>query len=193
MQAAGGIEPSRIRRVDERRDHRSAGRRRQPAEGRRPGAIERNAAPASLMGDLAGREHDQRPASAQPDVCSPQAGEAPGRGLRPLERINEEAARTELGNAGQQVIGEQANIGAHAPEHVHQYQTVERAGRMVRGDDQGTASGYLSARGIDHGLDRQLRQHPTGERFIWIRLERRIDCLQCIEAGQPGEEGPRDV
>ena len=93
------------------------------------------------MGHLSRWKDDQRSASFQPHVRRPQPGAAASVCGSAAERIDEEAELVQLWNAGKQPVGQQPDVGSHAPENRGQRQTVNRSVRVIRRYHERTVRG----------------------------------------------------
>ena len=93
---------------------------------------------APSMRDFASREHDQRAAATQPEMRGAKARATARLGTRSVERVYEQAAVAQLGDPGEQLVGQHADVRPDTPQRRHQDQTVDDAVRMIGRDDHRT-------------------------------------------------------
>ncbi len=113
---------------------------------------------------------------AQPRTASFRSG-------RPTERIDEEAAVVQLRNAREQMIRDQPDIASRPVHRRQQRESIERAMRVIRDDDERACSRQVveTAR---FDADAKNLQRTIFEPGAWQPIRRFVVAGQPCEAGQ---------
>jgi hypothetical protein len=99
VQISRRVEQSRVRAIDECRQHVCACGHDQASNRRSPRRVDTRAGWSMAVGDLAGREDHKRSAIPQPEMCRAQAGPAASAGRRSAERIHKETQLRQVWDA----------------------------------------------------------------------------------------------
>jgi hypothetical protein len=112
-------------------------------------------------------------------------------GTGPFEGVHEETEFAQLGNLRQQVIREETHILPRSPDQVEQQQTIERAVRMVGGDDERSVS--RNARDLVGAAVRTHAQHAQRARRKCrpIRPGLRVQLAERVQPERPAQKRPR--
>ena len=105
-----GVEPSRVRAIDERGQHLRARRQHQAANCRSPRRVDARAGWSAPVRHLAGREDHKRSAILQPEMCRAQSGLAASAGRRSAEGIHEETQLRQVRDAGEQMVRQNPHV-----------------------------------------------------------------------------------
>jgi hypothetical protein len=100
-----------------------------------PGRVDHLAALEMEVGDGPGREDADRVSPLEVAQRLPHARDVPTGGGVPLEGVDEHEHLVKLGDAGEEVAGEDLGVRAPPPQEVGEDQALDPPERMVRHDD----------------------------------------------------------